>query len=219
MNSTTTTQAPALKKRSIMTRPWVQSLLILTTISGLLGGFIYWQLTKDVIKIDTSYLDAPVVHIAATSGGALNALYVREGEQVPANTPVALVGAETIYAKETGIVSSAPEVLGAFFAPGQTVVSIVANQKMRLVGTLDETGGLDKVAPGQRVSFTVDAFPGRTYQAVVDEVSPTSSATGVVFSISDKRPVKQFNVYMRFDSTRYPELKTGMSARAWVHLK
>jgi len=38
----------------------------------------------------------------------------------------------------------------------------------------------------------------------------------VVFNISDKREVKQFDVKVRFDISKYPELKNGMSAKMWI---
>jgi hypothetical protein len=53
----------------------------------------------------------------------------------------------------------------------------------------------------------------------VDEVSPTSEQGSVVFDISDQRPTNQFDVYVRFDPSKYPELKNGMSARIWVYTK
>ncbi len=90
---------------------------------------------------------------------------------------------------------------------------------MRVAGTIDETKGLSKIQPGQRVVFTVDAFPGRKYEGVVDEVSPVSDDAGVAFAISDKRPVKKFTVYAHFNPSSYPELKGGMSAKMTVYLK
>jgi multidrug efflux pump subunit AcrA (membrane-fusion protein) len=103
--------------------------------------------------------------------------------------------------------------------PGQTVVSIVNNKEMKVVGTIDETKGLNKVKAGQRATFSVDAFPGKTYEGIVDQISPVSDDTGVVFSISDKRPVKQFDVKVSFNVADYPELKSGMSAKITVYTK
>ncbi len=204
------------QKVNFFRRAWVQSLVSVIVVFGSLGGFVYWQMTKDVVKVDTSHLDAPLTSISPSSAGMLNALYVTEGQSVAASSPIALVGSETIYTKEAGIIASAPKVIGSYYAPGQTVVTVIANQKMRVVGTVDETEGLSRLSPGERAVFTVDAFPGKNYEGVVDEVSPTSNTAGIAFTISDKRPVKQFSVYIRFDTTKYPELKSGMSARSWI---
>ena len=205
-------------KTRIHRKPWVQSLLLMALIFGALAGFIYYESTVGIVAIDTSYLQAPVIAVAPSTPGTLNALYAQEGQRVAANSPVAIVGSETLYAKEGGIVLGAPKALGSYYAPGQTVLSIIVDEKMRVVAALDETKGLALIAPGQRAIFTVDAFPGKSYEGVVDEIAPASDETGIAFSISDKRPVKKFDVYIRFDGTKYPELKTGMSARSWIYL-
>jgi HlyD family secretion protein len=63
--------------------------------------------------------------------------------------------------------------------PGQTVASaltapvlfvIAENLKvMRVIASIDEAD-IDRVRAGQRATFTVDAFPGREFTAVVTEV-------------------------------------------------
>ena len=207
------------KKQKLYQRPWLQSLAAIVIIFGALAGFIYWQSTKNTVFIENSYLDAPMTDIAPFSAGILNSLYVKEGDTVSANSPVALVGTETLFSKDAGIVASAPKILGAYYSPGETVVTVVANQEMRVVGSIDETKGLSQIKARQRASFTVDAFPGKKYEGMVEEISPNSNDTGVVFSISDKRPVKKFNVYVDFNINDYPELKSGMSAKVTVYTK
>ena len=144
---------------------------------------------------------------------------MKEGDVVPPNSQVALVGSQIISAQDGGIVASAPDVLGAYFTPGQTVVSIVNNQQMKVVGQVAETKGLKDIAVGQRATFTVDAFPGKTYEGIVDQISPVSDDNGIIFSISDTRPVENFDVSVRFNISDYPELKSGMSAKITIHTK
>ncbi|HEU4677607.1 MAG TPA: efflux RND transporter periplasmic adaptor subunit [Candidatus Paceibacterota bacterium] len=199
-------------------RRWVKSIAVMALIFGALGGYLFWRSVAGVVSIDTSRLDAPIAAVAPTTAGVLNMLYVQEGDRVAANAPIAVVGSETLYAKESGIVDSAPRVVGSYFGLGQPVVQIVVDEKMRVVGEIEETKGLDEIAPGKPVTFTVDAFPGRTYVGVVDEIAPASNDAAVAFSISDKRPVKKFDVYMRFPVKDYPELKTGMSAKVKVYV-
>ena len=208
-----------IQKSHILKRPWMHSLIAFVVIFGVLATFLFWQTASKTISIENSYLDAPIANISPSTPGILNAIYVKEGDRVEANSPIALVGSETMYAKEGGIVSSAPKVVGAYFSPSQKVISIIVDQKMRVVGSIEETKGLDKIASGQRVLFTVDTFPNNEYEGVVDEVSPASNETGIAFSISDKRPMKKFNVYVNFDVSKYPELKTGMSAKLEVYVK
>ena len=149
----------------------------------------------------------------------MNALYVKDGDTVAANSQVALVGSQIISTEDGGIVSSAPIVLGSYFSPGQTVVSIVNVSEMKVIGQIEETKGLDRVKAGQLATFSVDAFPGKTYEGIVDEISPVSDDTGVVFNISDQRPIEKFDVKVRFNIANYPELKSGMSAKITVYTK
>lgn len=196
--------------------PWVQSVIAIVLIFGLLFVFLYWLSVKNTVFIENSYLSAPVADISPTTPGMLNALYVKEGDKVAANSQIALVGSDILYAKSGGIIASTPEVLGSYYAPGQTVISIVDDSQMTVIGSIDENKGLKNVAVGDRATFTVDAYPGKTYEGIVAEVSPVSEDTGVVFSISDERPVNKFDIKVSFDDSKYPELKSGMSAKITV---
>jgi multidrug resistance efflux pump len=208
-----------IQKEGIFKKPWVRSLVSFIIIFALLGVFLYWQTQKNTVSIENSNLDAPIINLAPSSPGVLNALYVKEGDKIGANVQVALVGSQIISTKDGGIVSNAPNILGSYFSPGQTVVSIVNNQEMKVVGQLEETKGLNKISKGQRATFSVDAFPGKTYEGVVDEVSSVSDNAGVLFNISDQRPIEKFDVKVRFNVADYPELKSGMSAKITVYTK
>jgi multidrug resistance efflux pump len=216
-NNSTVENVP--KKENLFKKPWVRSLIAFVVIFGLLGVFLFWQEARSTVFIENSNLEAPIINLAPSSPGVLNALYVKDGEQVPANSQVALVGSQIISTQDGGIVSSAPEVLGSYFSPGQTVVSVVNVAQMKVVGQIEETKGLNEIVAGQRATFTVDAFPGKSYEGVVDEVSAVSDDTGVVFNISDQRPVEKFDVKVRFNIADYPELKSGMSAKITVYTK
>jgi multidrug resistance efflux pump len=216
-NNSTVENVP--KKENLFKKPWVRSLIAFVVIFGLLGVFLFWQEARSTVFIENSNLEAPIINLVPSSPGVLNALYVKDGEQVPANSQVALVGSQIISTQDGGIVSSAPEVLGSYFSPGQTVVSVVNVAQMKVVGQIEETKGLNEIVAGQRATFTVDAFPGKSYEGVVDEVSAVSDDTGVVFNISDQRPVEKFDVKVRFNIADYPELKSGMSAKITVYTK
>jgi multidrug resistance efflux pump len=207
------------EKKHILKRPWMHSLISFVVIFGLLGLFLFWQVSSSTVFIENSNLEAPVINIAPSSPGVLNALYVKEGDVVGANTPIALVGSQTISTEDGGVVASAPVVLGSYFSPGQTVVSIVNVAEMKVVGQIEETKGLNRIKAGQRATFSVDAFPGKTYEGIVDNISAVSDDTGVVFNISDQRPIEKFDVNVRFNIADYPELKSGMSAKITVYTK
>jgi multidrug resistance efflux pump len=208
-----------VEKKSIFKQSLVQSIISMVVIFGILAGFLYWQSVKNTVFVENSHLEAPLALISPTVPGMLNAIYVAEGQRLEANSQVALVGSETLYTKSAGIVENAPKILGTYFASGQTVVSIVADTQMKVIGSIEETKGLKDIAVGQSATFTVDAFPSKHYEGIVDQISAISEDTGVIFSISDKRPIKKFNVEIRFDTSKYPELKSGMSAKITVDTK
>ncbi len=205
------------EKQNIFKKPWMHSLISFVVIFGVLAVFLFWQTNKNTVFIENSDLEAPIINLTPSTPGVLNALYVKEGDKIEANAQVALIGSQIISTKVSGIVASAPLVLGSYFSPGQTVVSVVNTQEMKVVGQIEETKGLSSLIAGQRATFTVDTFPGKTYEGVVDEVSAVSDDTGVVFSISDQRPVKKFDVKVIFNVSDYPELKSGMSAKITVY--
>jgi HlyD family secretion protein len=61
-------------------------------------------------------------------------------------------------------------VAAAFAAP--TFVTIVDTESLELVAMVDETD-IAAVRAGDRVSFGVEAYPGRAFQAVVKRIDPT----------------------------------------------
>jgi HlyD family secretion protein len=81
----------------------------------------------------------------------------------------------TIRAPISGIVSAVSTqegetVAAAFAAP--TFVTIVDAQSLELVAMVDETD-IAGVRSGDKASFTVEAYPGRFFHAVVERIDPT----------------------------------------------
>lgn len=207
------------KKESIFSKSVIQSIAGVVAVFLLLGGFLFWQANAGTVFIENSEINVPMINLSGNVAGTLNALYVREGDVIAANTPVALVGTEIVASKQSGVVVSTSNNVGTFFVPGSPIVSMIHPEDMRVVGALEETKGLERIKPGEQATFTVDTFGNKTYVGVVESVSQTSDDTGVTFSISDKRPVKKFDVKVRFNVADYPELKDGMSAKITVYTK
>jgi multidrug resistance efflux pump len=208
-----------MPQQSSSRRTWIVSGIIALVIAGAAGGFIYFYSTANTVYIDTSSIQAPEIDLSPSTPGILEDVYVNEGDQVPANYTVARVGDELIQTKVAGIVISVPDTVGAQVTANSPVVTMIDPTQLRVVGELDENKGLSQVQIGDSVSFTVDAFGGQTFSGVVDEIAATSNQSGVVFNISDQRSTQQFDIKARFDTTEYPQLKNGMSARMWISTK
>jgi multidrug resistance efflux pump len=188
---------------------------VLIIVAGAVAAYLI--LSAGEVSIADASIEAPLISLAPAGSGRLNAVYVNPGDAVSADEPVAEVGTEIVTAKVAGIVVEVEDTIGANVAPGAAVVTEIDPGALRVVGELDENKGLAKIAVGDPVSFTVDAFGGKAYHAIVDEVAPTANSAGVVFNISDARTEQSFDIKARFDPSAYPELKNGMSARMTVY--
>jgi len=208
-----------IKKENILQKPLTRSIIGIVVVFLFLGGFLYWQANYNTIFIENSQINAPIINLSGITAGTLNALYVKEGDIISANTPVASIGTDIITSKQSGLITNVENNVGAFFTPGQTVVSMIHPEDLRVVGAIDENKGLANIKPGQKATFTVDAFGSKTYVGEVESISQSADDTSVVFSISDARPTKQFDVKVRFNVADYPELKNGMSAKITVYIK
>ncbi len=206
-------------KTSLLKNKWVQSGALISLAALIAGSLLYWQSSSTRIGIDSSLIAAPLIDLSPAAGGQLEETYVNVGDVVPANTEVAKVGDEIIKTKIGGEIVSVEKNIGKSFSPGQAVVSMIDRGELRVVGTIDENKGLSQIKVGQLANFSVDAFGSKTYDGVVDEVSPTSRQTGVLFNISDQRPTQQFDIKVRFNQDQYPELKNGMSAKLTIFIK
>ncbi|MDE1970278.1 MAG: HlyD family efflux transporter periplasmic adaptor subunit [Patescibacteria group bacterium] len=195
---------------------WVLTILISLLFLGSACAFAYLSITHGVIYTDNADIEAPLIELAPQNQGILQNIYVHEGDVIDANTIVAQVGNELLQTTITGIVSSVNVNTGKLFNRGETVVSMFDPHALRVVGHIDEDKGISHIRIGARATFTVDAFGSKRYEGIVDEISPSSRQGDIVFNISDKREVKQFDVKIRFDTHAYPELKNGMSAKIWI---
>ncbi len=211
-------EAP-VKKNSIFAKPWLQSVTGIIIVAICLGGFLFWKSTSSYVSIEMSQISAPVINIGPESQGILSEVYVKAGDTVVPNQSLARVGSEILSAKIAGVVIDVKNVPGQVFAPGSMVVSMIDPNQLRVVGKIDEDKGLSRIKVGDPVFFTVDAFGGEQFTGVVDEISPSSNQTSVVFSISDKREIKQFDVKVRYDISAHPEFKNGMSAKLMIYAK
>ncbi|MDE2001002.1 MAG: HlyD family efflux transporter periplasmic adaptor subunit [Patescibacteria group bacterium] len=203
--------------RRLMRNVWVMGGVILAALALIVGGLVYWNVVQSRVYIENSQISATQTDLAPQNAGILQEVFVKEGDSVPANTVVARVDNELIKAKEAGVVVAVNDAIGKLFNRGETVVSMINPADLRVVGHLEEDKGLQYVRVGQTAIFTVDAFGSKEYFGVVDEVSPSSRQGDVVFNISDQRPTNQFDIKVRFDTTQYPELKNGMSAKLWIY--
>ncbi len=88
-------------------------------------------------------------------------------------------GYTKIFAPSDGYVTKKAVELGNHVEVGQPLMAIVDLDDIWVVANYKETQ-LEKVRPGQKVRFTVDSYPGRTFTGRVESIM---SGTGAVFSL------------------------------------
>jgi multidrug resistance efflux pump len=198
---------------------WIRTGVIVVVIAAIAAGLVYWQVLSKRIYVDTSSISAPEIDLSPSQAGILEDVYVNEGDQVNANQTVARVGDELIQTTVAGTIISVPDTVGAQVNAGTPVVTMIDPTQLRVDGLVDEDKGLSRIQVGDPVTFTADAFGSKQFSGVVDEISPTSQQSQIVFNISDQREEQQFDVKVRFDTTAYPQLKNGMSAKMWIYVQ
>jgi len=215
------THPPAHEKPNIITmikkHPLAADAVFVIVLLAAVGGFLWWHDFQGKIYIEKAEISAPVISLSPTTAGQIDKFYVQEGDEVSQGQKLAKVGDETITAKVPGTVIWLQDTPGQFVSPQQPVVKMVNPREFRVVGRIQEDKGLADIKVGQKVVFTVDAFPGKQYNGVVDSIGASARTSDIMFSISDKREEREFDVTAIFDTRAYSELKNGMSAKMWVY--
>ncbi len=224
MISDTKVEAPSEKTKGkvdnlvkrVRSKPWLSGGLIVLIIVIAIAGILYWNDLQSKIYIENSQITAPVISISPSSPGVINLLYVTVGDQVRRNQVLAKVGDEILSARTDGVITGVENTPGQTVTTMTPVISMIDPRELRVTGRVQEDKGLKDIYPGQRVDFTVDAYPSNLYQGVVEKVAPSAREGDIVFSISDKRQEQEFDVTVSYDVLAYPELKNGMSAKMWI---
>ncbi len=196
---------------------WVTSMLLAVIIIGSVSAVVYWKISGESITTDNAIISAPITKLTTNVPGILNQVFVNIGDEVPAYTIVAQVGNELLKTKTASEVVSTLTAMGTTITPGTPVVSVINPDDLRVIAHIDEDKGLSAIHVGQQADFTVDAYGSQKFHGVVDEISPTARQGDIVFNISDKRQINQFDIKIRFDTAIYSELKNGMSAKVWIY--
>lgn len=220
MKSNTKVNATSSRKERMLKLVYHEVAIVVTVVvllSILVGGIAYYQINSGRVYIEKSEVNAPIISLKSESAGVLEELLVKEGDYVPVNTVVARVGNNVVRTLDSGIITFVKNAPGQFVTNQDTLVQMYNPQELKVIGHIDEDKGLKDIKPGQRVVFTLDAYNSKEYEGTVESVSSTAHEGDVVFSISDKREIKKFDIKVDFNIGQYPEIKNGMSARMWVY--
>ncbi|VVB78524.1 Barrel-sandwich domain of CusB or HlyD membrane-fusion [uncultured archaeon] len=192
-------------------------LITIAIFSILILGIVYLANSSGRIYIEKSEINAPVITLSPPSAGILQKVFVKEGDFIPSQTTVAMVSGNPVKSQISGLVILTQNTPGQLVSVQTPVVQMIDTSELRVIGHIQEDKGLVNIRPGQNVIFTVDAYGSKKFNGIVESVAPASDTSDIVFSISDNREEKQFNVKVKYDVSAYPELKQGMSVKMWVY--
>jgi membrane fusion protein (multidrug efflux system) len=130
-----------------------------------------------------------------------------------------------ITAPVSGKVSKVNVEAGQLLQAGQSTFNIVQNSDIWIVANFKETQ-VRKMAPGQKVTIHVDAFPNHNFDAVLSSFSP---ATGAKFSLLPPdnasgnfvKVVQRLPVKIKFNNPQdslLDRLRPGMNVNVDVHI-
>lgn len=190
--------------------------VILCIFLSSLGGVWYYMESQKYVYTDKAEVAAPVITFTPHEQGIVKKMFVEEGQHVEAHEVLARVGTEILSSEIAGVIIHADKVYGKIIHPGESVVSMIDPKELKIVARVDEDKGLRDIHVGQQVLFTLDAFGSTEFVGTVATIAPSKREGDVVFSISDKREAKQFEIHIVYDNKQYPSFQNGMSARVWI---
>ncbi|MGO8921084.1 MAG: HlyD family secretion protein [Stellaceae bacterium] len=123
-----------------------------------------------------------------------------------------------IRAPIAGVIGNRGVQIGQFVKPGTLLLAVVPLPQVYVIANFKETQ-IGEMRPGQPVSFTVDALPGRTLRGFIESFAPASgalfsllppeNATGNFTKIVQRVPVR---IALAPDEALRPQLRPGLSA-------
>ena len=126
-----------------------------------------------------------------------------------------------IVAPVDGIVANNVPQVGELAHNGLTLVSLLSSEDLWVEANLKETQ-LANIRPGQLARVAVDAYPGRTWRAQVERLSPASGSEFALIPAQNAsgnwvKVVQRVPVRLRLLQTESnPALRSGMSAEVWI---
>lgn len=126
-----------------------------------------------------------------------------------------------VHAPIDGVIGNRQVRVGRLVAPGTSLLDIVPVRDVWVVANFKETQ-IEHIRPGQRARITVDGYPQRTIEGIVDSFAPGSgsafamlpadNATGNFIRVVQRVPVK-----IRFTNNPLPgRVVPGLSARVEI---
>jgi multidrug resistance efflux pump len=200
--------APPQKRR--MKRSTRIALLVVAVLALIAaGGFTtyYFLDTRHYVSTDNAQVDGDKIDINAPASGYLIDWRARQGADLSLNEVVGRIRVDggfvqpqrSIRSPGNATVAVDNGVPGAYVTAGTNLATAYDLSRVYVTARVDETD-VDAVREGQKVDFTVDAFPDAKFTGVVREIQsgaagqfslfPQSNTTGNFQKVTQVVPVK-----------------------------
>ncbi|MDT0350419.1 efflux RND transporter periplasmic adaptor subunit [Pseudonocardia charpentierae] len=208
------------------------ALLIILVIALLAGGVFaasYFLDARNYVTTDNAQVDGDKIAVNAPSSGTLIDWRANQGAELTADQVVGRIKVnggfvqpqQSIRAPADATVAVDNGVEGAFVTAGTQLALAYDFSKVYVTARVDETD-IDAVTIGQRVDFTVDAYPGNEFHGVVREIQggaagvfslfPQSNSSGTFQKVTQVIPVK-----VSIDDLQGLNLVPGMNVTVKIH--
>ena len=214
---------PAKRKMKRSTRIGVAVIAVLALVAA--AGFTasYFLNARHYVSTDNAQIDGDRIAVNAPASGTLIDWRATQGAELRQNEAVGRIKVnggfvqpqQSIKAPADGRVAVDNGVEGAFVTAGTQLAVAYDFSKLYVTARVDETD-VNDVRPGQRVQFSVDAFPDAEFTGVVREIQggaagvfslfPQSNSSGNFQKVTQVIPVK-----ISIDDRQGLELVPGMN--------
>ncbi|NOU95202.1 HlyD family efflux transporter periplasmic adaptor subunit [Paenibacillus sp. LMG 31456] len=186
------------------------SVLAVVVIGGGIGGFFYYQQISKYISTEDSKVQGELRAIGSMASGKLIEWNYKEGdtfkkgdvlgivETAPARGNIA-ANTQDIIAPDDGTIIQTNAVKDQTVAAGAALLMSADLRKLYVTANIEETELLD-VKAGNKVTLTIDAFPGTEFKGRVDKIGlgtnssfslmPSSNSSGNFTKVVQRVPVK-----------------------------
>ncbi len=199
-------------------------LLFIVVIGACAGGFYYFSVSANTLKTDNAKVTAKMYTVGGTSSSRLLEWNVAKGDLVVKDQ--VLGRQETlpnISSPIDGTVVKCDAIAGEPATPA-TQLAVIADTDDMYIGVNIEETQIAKVAVGQKVDVTIDAYGGKVFSGKVTEIdsaTQTYFTNGITsFSTSgDYTKVTQLiPVKVVIDNPDELPMLYGMNCEVTIHL-
>jgi multidrug resistance efflux pump len=214
-------------KRS--TRVALLVILVLALLAAGVFAASYFLEARNYVSTDNAQVDGDKIAVNAPASGTLIDWRANQGAELTEDQVVGRIKVnggfvqpqQSIRAPADGTVAVDNGVEGAFVTSGTQLAIAYDFSKVYVTARVDETD-IDAIHIGQRVDFSVDAFPSNDFHGTVREIQggaagvfslfPQSNSSGTFQKVTQVIPVK-----VSIDDLQGLNLVPGMNVTVKIH--